>query len=503
MMSNSGDSSDSRPGPDGPVLLWRIVLFALAYAGASGFGQLLAFLPPGNVTAVFPPSGLALAVLLRGGWRYWPGVWIGSFLGNARVLIPGHAQAGLVCAAAIASGAALQALVSAGVYRRATGHGNPFRSATAAALFVILAALAGCLINSCVGTAALVVAGFDDWGHAAALWLTWWLGDASGVLVVGPVVLAWSTGASPRHWRARWPELILLPLATSGVCAAVVLTRYPLEFLYLPILTCAAFRFGPRGATGLTALIAGIAALATVQQYGSFGTSANDSLLLLQSFVATATTTTLILLGTIAQRDRAETKLAEAISSLEARVRLRTHELAAQNNRLQRVADVDALTGVANRRHFDAALDAEWRRCARTTQPLAVILFDIDHFKAFNDTYGHPAGDECLRQVAEALSGGLKRSGELLARYGGEEFVALLPNVGIDEAEKTAERLRKRVTECCVPHSASATGHVTASAGVAAVVPVTHDSPADLVERADGALYRAKRAGRNRVARFG
>lgn len=504
VMSSAVDSSIHSQWPDGPALLGRILLFGVAYAAASGFGQLLAFLPPGNITAVFPASGLAVAVLLRGGWRYWPGIWIGSFLANARVLIPNRPYAGIACAAAIASGAALQALIASASFRRVTGHGDPFRSAAAAATFVVLGALAGCLLNPFVGTVALTLAGFDDWSHAKELWTTWWLGDASGVLVVAPVVLAWSSGMSPRHWRERWPELILLPLLSAAVCFAVVRTRYPLEFLYLPILTWSALRFGPRGATTMTALIAGVAAMATVQRYGSFlGTTTNESLLLLQSFVGTVTTTTLILLGTIAQRDRAEHGLAEAIESLESRVRLRTQELAALNNRLQRVADIDALTGVANRRHFDAALDAEWRRCGRTTQSLAVILFDIDRFKAFNDTYGHPAGDDCLCRVAEALASGLLRSGELLARYGGEEFVALLPGLGIDEAEKTANRLRLRVADCLIPHAGSATGYVTSSAGVAAVVPVPHESPADLLQRADGALYRAKHDGRNRVARFG
>jgi diguanylate cyclase (GGDEF)-like protein len=240
----------------------------------------------------------------------------------------------------------------------------------------------------------------------------------------------------------------------------------------------------------------------TVQGYGSFHASTlNASLLLLQAFLSTAGVTTLLLLGVIAQRDAADKALAYANECLEARVRLRTHELAALNIRLRRIAESDGLTGVTNRRSFDAALEAEWRRSARFGVPLAVVLMDIDHFKAFNDNYGHQAGDECLRKVAEALAGCLMRSGEVLARYGGEEFVALLPGTDLDLAVRIAERLRRHVTECSIPHTYSSTGPVLSlSAGVAAAVPVAEASAEELLAAADAALYAAKRAGRNCVS---
>ncbi len=178
----------------------------------------------------------------------------------------------------------------------------------------------------------------------------------------------------------------------------------------------------------------------------------------------------------------------------------RTRQLEEANSTLERLSQLDGLTGVANRRRFDYVLDAEWRRGCRTGAPLSLVLLDIDAFKAFNDTYGHLRGDECLRQVAGALAGALGRAGDLVARYGGEEFAALLSGVGSEEASNVAERLRANVQALRVPHGNSpAAGVVTISGGVATLTPTERGDSAALVAAADQALYEAKRRGRNRV----
>jgi diguanylate cyclase (GGDEF)-like protein len=179
--------------------------------------------------------------------------------------------------------------------------------------------------------------------------------------------------------------------------------------------------------------------------------------------------------------------------ALERLVEERTRALAEANLRLERLSSLDGLTGVANRRRFDEALDVEWRRAARSGAPLSLAMLDLDFFKDFNDTNGHLAGDDHLRQVAKALFGALGRAGDLVARYGGEEFVVLLPGMGAAEAAAVAERLRASVEALALPHNASAVARVvTLSVGVAT-------RPAALVAAADEALYRAKREGRNRV----
>ena len=180
----------------------------------------------------------------------------------------------------------------------------------------------------------------------------------------------------------------------------------------------------------------------------------------------------------------------------------KTEALAEANSRLEELSLSDSLTGIANRRHFDRRLEEEWRRCRRFDLPLAEVLFDIDLFKAYNDALGHPAGDECLRRVASALSDRLHRAGDLVARYGGEEFVALLPGLSLADAYSVAEQLRARVEALRIPHPAGSDAVVTVSAGVESLIP--GNGPASLLtSAADAALYEAKRRGRNRSVAAG
>lgn len=175
------------------------------------------------------------------------------------------------------------------------------------------------------------------------------------------------------------------------------------------------------------------------------------------------------------------------------------HKLEIANRELQRLASLDGLTGVANRRRFDEYLDTEWQHMAREKLPLSLILCDIDFFKKYNDTYGHQAGDACLRQVADALRFCARRSVDLVARYGGEEFAVILPNTTVTGAAQVAEELRSVVNALHIPHVQSAVSeHVTLSLGIGCMTPTPNTSPAMLIAAADAALYQAKAAGRNR-----
>lgn len=183
------------------------------------------------------------------------------------------------------------------------------------------------------------------------------------------------------------------------------------------------------------------------------------------------------------------------------KARVRNHLLLKrQTDLLRSLSFLDGLTGIANRRRFDDAMAREWRRCARSNLPLSLIILDVDHFKAYNDHYGHQAGDECLRMVAELLSDRARRPSDLVARYGGEEFVCLLPETDGPGAVRVAEGFRTGVAECRIPHAQSPViPYVTISLGVATVIPSADGSPEQLAEMADQLLYRAKRTGRNRV----
>lgn len=182
-------------------------------------------------------------------------------------------------------------------------------------------------------------------------------------------------------------------------------------------------------------------------------------------------------------------------------------ELESANAQLQQLSLSDPLTGLANRRRLDAALELEWRRLARARRPMSLLLIDVDAFKAYNDSLGHPRGDECLRRVAAYLAEGVHRAGDLVARYGGEEFAVLLGGTGAADAAAVAGRLRAGVEALALPHPASPVGDVvTVSIGVAGWVPgIDGPCPEELVAAADRALYAAKRAGRNRamVSGFG
>lgn len=170
------------------------------------------------------------------------------------------------------------------------------------------------------------------------------------------------------------------------------------------------------------------------------------------------------------------------------------------NRALKNLSMVDALTSIANRRYFDEMLATEWRRAKRSEQTIGLLMIDIDHFKAYNDTYGHPAGDECLKKVAARLQESLFRASDLLARYGGEEFAVIMPEIDPNGTKEVGERLRERIESLALEHSGNSVAPVvTISLGAASMVPCAECEPQDLITQADKALYRAKEGGRNQV----
>lgn len=202
----------------------------------------------------------------------------------------------------------------------------------------------------------------------------------------------------------------------------------------------------------------------------------------------------------LAEQVRLRAQVNAANDALEEKVRLRTAELRAANSQLEILSTTDGLTGLANRRRFDNYWAEEWQRALRQATPLAVIMLDLDHFKAYNDHYGHLQGDECLRRVGAVLQASVRRAGELAARYGGEEFVVVLPGVTRQQALETARGVLIAMREAKLPHASSpVAGMVTLSLGVAVGMAQATDEPEQLLKMADTALYTAKNTGRNRV----
>ncbi len=195
--------------------------------------------------------------------------------------------------------------------------------------------------------------------------------------------------------------------------------------------------------------------------------------------------------------------LARAFNAMAAQLSQRERELVATNDRLTVMASIDMLSGLANRRGFQSRLDFEWMKAQQFNSELSLLMIDVDHFKLYNDTYGHPEGDTCLTRLGEALAGIAAGTMGFAGRYGGEEFCLLLPNTSPQRALEIGETVRAAVQDLGLPHSTSSHRTVTVSVGVAATLPNDAQTPGELIEAADAALYAAKHRGRNTVVEHG
>jgi len=317
---------------------------------------------------------------------------------------------------------------------------------------------------------------FDDWAAA----------DALGIAATMPLALSFSSEEMRRLFRLRSIPKTIASLALVFACAIVVfsVSRYPLLFLLFPAILLVDSLLGFSGSSVAAFGVSFIAVYLTTEGKGPFGVWPRD-------LSVTSNVALQIYLGF-----QMIALFPASIMMLERR--RMSSELRDTNAQLLLLASLDGLTGIANRRSFDEYFAQEWNRAARLQTPLGCIMIDIDHFKEFNDIYGHHAGDQCLRAVADVLMTEVQRSQDHLARFGGEEFSVLLPHTGLEGTIHLAEQLRRAVMELKIDHTGSATGQVTISLGCAAVTPAAGEERITLVEMADGALYEAKRSGRNR-----
>jgi diguanylate cyclase (GGDEF)-like protein len=332
--------------------------------------------------------------------------------------------------------------------------------------------------------------------------LLWWFGDALGLLIYTPLLLAF---LQPVHEtiRLRWQDGVVLLLSVA--LAALMFTGQAERWggialtpnLLLPSVLYMAVRFGVRWTLLAVALISLATAWAQTTGHKPFGEGSPHELILrTQEFILT-----LSIVGVgfalLFSEQRAMTR------SLEDKVRERTQKLEESNNKLGALSATDGLTGIANRRRFDEALATEWSHARRSGQPLALALLDVDWFKKYNDRYGHQAGDDCLRSVAQVLSGNARRAGDIVARYGGEEFALIAPAADEASAQAMAHAICAALQGLAHAHELSPFGVVTGSIGVAVCVPAEGEGEELLIRLADRALYQAKAGGRNRVVMAG
>lgn len=331
-------------------------------------------------------------------------------------------------------------------------------------------------------------------GGGMAVSLRWFPPNALGMSIVPPLVLGLARQETRELFERRKLGRTLAFLGTIVLMTAAIFSRshFALLFLLIPPLLFLVLRLGVSGGALGCCAVAAVGTDFTVGPHSGamirLDPSLEHRILMLQMFLATAVLSVSVVGVVLADLRRAATKVQES--------EVRYRSLAAS---MEMLATLDPLTQLANRRRFDEALETEWQRAMRRRMPLSLLLFDADYFKAYNDHYGHPAGDECLKKIAMAMQVVARRPADLVARLGGEEFGIVLPETPAEGALALAENLCRRIEELGFRHAASPMGVMTISGGCATVVPCVGHSLADLVHSADVALYEAKRRGRNRV----
>ncbi len=627
--------------------LITVVLLALLYYGAGKLGLMLAFVNP-STTAVWPPTGIALAAFLVLGWRAWPGILAGAFLVN--LTTSGSVPASLM----IAVGNALEGLVGAYLISRFANGQHVFNRGNDIFKFVILAGLLSTAISATFGVTSLVLNGLAAQANYAPIWLTWWLGDVGGALIVTPAIMLWLIDPYLRWKQSRILEgaLLVLSIILLGLVVFDGLTplgakNYSLDFILLPVVIWAALRFGQREAATITLILSVIAIWGTFHGSGPFAAvSPNEALLLLQAFMGIMMIMGTWLAAVVEERRQidasvrdANEKLVEGLNELEHRNRQmavlngtsdllqscltveeaytvitqsaprlfpgrdgalyilsisqnlveatalwgdhppaqrvfvpddcwalrrgRRHLITAEAPNMlcphlaslppraslclpmiaqgeilgilhlqskvmddfpdgqmqlaQTLADSmalalanlrlreslhqqsirDPLTGLFNRRYLEDALERELRRATRNHTQVGVVMLDIDHFKQFNDTFGHAVGDLLLHELGNFLKQCI-RGGDIACRYGGEEFLLLLPDTSLETLQQRAEQVRNDIKKLRAPDQDKLWETITISLGVA-LFPENGLSSESLLQAADDALYRAKSNGRDQV----
>ena len=438
-----------------------VAVLAVVYFITAKVGLRFAFVNP-SATALWAPTGITLAAFLIFGVRVWPGAFLGAFLANLTT-------AGTVLTSiTIATGNTLEGVVGCYLVTRFARGPHAFERAQDIFKFAFLAGMAATTISATVGVTSLALSGFADWRAFGPIWRTWWLGDGVGAVVVTPLVLLWKENPRLTWTREQIGELALLFLGLF-ITAAIVfggrfhseVRNYPLEYLSIPFLIWAAFRFGRRKAATATCVLAGIAIWGTMQGFGPFARETlNTSLLLVQSFVGIVAVTSLALAAEVTERKRADERVQELVAT-------------------------DPLTGLGNYRRLIEAIELEIKRHGRTERPFAVLFFDLDGLKKLNDTHGHLVGSRAICRVAEVLRVHCRQI-DTPARFGGDEFAVVLPETTSLQAQQIAARIRELIA------SDGENPPISAAVGTA-VFPEDGDSIDTLLSAADRALYGMKR----------
>lgn len=452
-------------------LWWQGPLLAACYFGLAKLGLHFTVVAD-SVTLIWPPSGVALFALLVFGVKLWPWIFLGAFVTNLTTGIPAQA------CAVIGLGNMLEAV--AGFYLlRLTGFNRKLPGVRDIMLLILLAAGLSTMIAASVGS--YILAGFQiiPAAQIGDAWLSWWMGDAMGVLIFAPLLLAWRFGGTKSPARLQLAEVVLLVLCLFVVTNFVFGTQLdlfdrprPLAFMIFPLLIWAAIRFGMRGATTAVSLVAALTLGNIVDGHGLFAQGSSlESLTLVWLYANFLAVTSMVLAASVNERLMAEEKMSH----------LALH---------------DALTGLPNRVSLQDDLCGALARAARHDRQVAVLFMDLDRFKKINDSLGHTVGDQLLIDVGRRLSHSVRDS-DSVVRHGGDEFVVLLEDIEHGEhAGRIGEKIAKAMHQPF--YIQGATLYTSVSIGIS-IYPADGSDVDTLLKHADIAMYRAKDLGRNNV----
>jgi diguanylate cyclase (GGDEF)-like protein len=353
--------------------------------------------------------------------------------------------------------------------------------------FLLVSVLGATAVTSALGAwwTLLLVSG-PPW---LQMFRTWYLGDMLGMAVLAPLVIMVQRPAFFSMFERKHLGHTVLVLTYSMIVTALVLmdSRDPLIFFMFPTFLLVAFRLGMPGTVVNIFLFTLMAIGFTVKGYGPLMLIAGQHMLLhriviAQIFAAVAIFTMFPVAAVLEEKEQLK------------------KSLVASENRYRRLAHVDELTGLPNRRAFNVHLEDAWSHATTTNKQLALVILDADLFKQYNDQAGHLGGDSCLCSIAQVLASTVRTAEGIAARIGGEEFAVVLPDSTEDRAREVADEIRRGVMALGLPHPSSTCGVQTVSLGVAVRIPQTGQGSIDLMKVADKALYSAKAAGRNQVA---
>ena len=464
------------------VRLWINALLIALVIGISAWGCIQLTLSSGRVASIWLGNGILLAILLRSPSRNWTTYVLAGLFGNiAANLFSGDS---LLISFGLALCNSFEVLVAAYPLRFLLGPNFSVVRSRGFAAFISFAVLLAPAATALMAGAFLGVTVDANFIETLAIWYP---ADALGMAIMAPLLLAVK---KHEFLQLLTPGARLRSLGVLSVLLSVTLLVFAgedprLAFLVFVPLVIAVLQLGFAGGAAAILMMGGLALYFTIDGAGPFalvtGSHAREQVILLQGFIACALL------------------IALPLSVIMEQSRRLTLDLERANRKLAEIATTDPLTGLPNRRLLDRTVMIEWRRAQRSGEPLSVVVLDVDNFKAYNDLYGHPAGDRCLKMLAETCNGCLRRPGDLFARYGGEEFIAVLPDTPAEGARHVAERMRVAVELAQIEHRLAPGNQVTISLGVATLADGLPKSSEELLEWGDKALYQAKRGGRNQV----